>query len=197
MTGNMGETHRFTTRIGNDEIIIETGKLAEQAGGAVTVQLGQTMVFATATMSKHAREGIDYFPLSVGEPIVAERVQGAEAALALKLPEEGYPFATIGQRDILLDGATGGGDYTLPVDIGPRARFGGFETTGDLAFDADHVETLSRFKRGDLYDSRMVDDLRHHHSSSHVGALEMLLRGRGEEGVTLLLGRIAREQAYA
>src|SRR3546814_19073854 len=33
------------------------------------------------------------FPLSVGEPIVAQRIQGAEAAIALKLPEEGYPFA--------------------------------------------------------------------------------------------------------
>ena len=65
MTGNMGEAHRFTTKIGDDEITIETGRLAEQAGGAVTVQLGQTMVFATATMSKHAREGIDFFPLSV------------------------------------------------------------------------------------------------------------------------------------
>lgn len=65
MTGNMGEAHRFTTTIGNDEITIETGRLAEQAGGAVTVQLGQTVVFATATMSKKAREGIDFFPLSV------------------------------------------------------------------------------------------------------------------------------------
>ncbi len=100
------------------------------------------------------------FPLSVGEPIVAERVQGAEAAIALKLPEEGYPFAAVGQRDILLDGATSDAVYTLPVDIGPRARFGGIETTGDLAFDAEHVEVLARFERGDLYDSRMVDDLR-------------------------------------
>src|SRR5688572_17691979 len=65
MAGNMGQTHRYTTRLGNDELIIETGKFAEQAGGAVTVQLGQTLVFATATMSKHAREGIDFFPLSV------------------------------------------------------------------------------------------------------------------------------------
>ena len=100
------------------------------------------------------------FPLSVGEPIVAQRIQGAEAAIALKLPEEGYPFAKVGQRDILLDGATGDGVYTLPVDIGKRSRFGGIETTGDLAFDAEHVEVLARFKRGDLYDSRMVDDLR-------------------------------------
>lgn len=102
----------------------------------------------------------DNFPLSVGEPIVAERVQGAEAAIALKLPEEGYPFAKIGQRDILLDGATGDGVYTLPVDIGTRARFGNIETTGKLAFDAEHVGVLARFKRGELYDSRKVDDLR-------------------------------------
>ena len=102
----------------------------------------------------------DNFPLAVGEPIVAQRIQGAEAAIALKLPQEGYPFAKVGQRDILLDGATGDGVYTLPVDIGKRSRFGGIETTGDLAFDAEHVGVLARFKRGDFYDSRMVDDLR-------------------------------------
>ena len=102
----------------------------------------------------------DNFPLSIGEPIVAQRVQGAEAAIALKLPEEGYPFAEVRQRDILLDAATGNGVYTLPVDIGKRSRFGGIETTGDLAFDAEHVEVLARFKRGELYDSRKVDDLR-------------------------------------
>jgi translocation and assembly module TamA len=102
----------------------------------------------------------DNFPLAIGEPIVAQRVQGAEAAIALKLPEEGYPFATVGQRDILLDGATGEGAYTLPIEVGPRGRFGGIETTGKLAFDAKHVGVLARFKRGDLYDSRMTDDLR-------------------------------------
>ena len=52
------------------------------------------------------------------------------------------------------------GDYTLPLDPGPRARFGGFTTEGDLAFDAKHVGVLARFRRGELYDSRKVDDLR-------------------------------------
>ncbi len=61
----MGTVHRYTVQLGGQELTFETGRLAEQAGGAVTVQVGQTVVFATATMSKHAREGIDFFPLSV------------------------------------------------------------------------------------------------------------------------------------
>ncbi|MBK6414339.1 MAG: BamA/TamA family outer membrane protein [Sphingopyxis sp.] len=121
-------------------------------------KLAEIILKADPTVPPHLIA--DNFPLSVGEPIVAQRVQGAEAAIALKLPEEGYPFAEVGQRDILLDGATGDGVYTLPVEIGKRSRFGGIETTGNLAFDAEHVEVLARFKRGELYDSRKVDDLR-------------------------------------
>ena len=102
----------------------------------------------------------DSLALRQGEPIVAQRVQDAEARVSLALPQNGYAFARLGQRDILLDPAAGTGVYTLPVDIGPRGRFGGFMTEGDLAFEADHVAVLARFGRGDIYDSRKVDDLR-------------------------------------
>ena len=61
----MPPNHRFTVEIGGKEIAFETGKLAEQAGGAVTVRVGDTLVFASATMSANPREGIDFFPLSV------------------------------------------------------------------------------------------------------------------------------------
>jgi polyribonucleotide nucleotidyltransferase len=64
-SGNMPPNYRFTAQVGGRDVIIETGKLAEQAGGAVTVRMGDTVVFATATMSAAAREGIDFFPLSV------------------------------------------------------------------------------------------------------------------------------------
>jgi translocation and assembly module TamA len=100
-------------------------------------------------------------PLKVGDPIEAERVQGAEANVSLRLPQMGYPFAQVGQRDILLDDATHTGDYTLPIDVGPRASFGGFVTEGRRqAFGADHIAVLARFDRGEIYDSRKVDDLR-------------------------------------
>jgi len=102
----------------------------------------------------------DNLALQVGEPIIATRVQGAEAQVAVTLPQNGYPFAEIGQRDILLDQETGDGVYTLRVTTGPRSRFGEIRTTGNLAFDAEHVEVLARFERGEFYDSQVVDDLR-------------------------------------
>jgi translocation and assembly module TamA len=104
-----------------------------------------------------AREAL---ALDSGDPIVAANVEGAEANILLRLPEQGYPFAELGQRDVLLDPATALGDYSLPVEPGIRARFGGYTTEGDLAFDANHVGVLARFDRGELYDNRKVDDLR-------------------------------------
>lgn len=55
----------FTARIGNEELTVATGLLAEQAGGAVTLRAGDSVLLATATMSKFVREGLDFFPLSV------------------------------------------------------------------------------------------------------------------------------------
>lgn len=47
------------------KIIIETGKLAKQADGAVTVRLGDSMILATVVAAKSLKEGIDFFPLTV------------------------------------------------------------------------------------------------------------------------------------
>jgi polyribonucleotide nucleotidyltransferase len=53
------------TKIGSEELIIQTGKLAKQADGAVTVQCGGTVVLVTAVVSKEAKEGTDFLPLTV------------------------------------------------------------------------------------------------------------------------------------
>ena len=44
---------------------LETGRVAKEAGGSVIIQLGDTVVLATATMAATPREGIDFFPLLV------------------------------------------------------------------------------------------------------------------------------------
>ena len=59
------EIKRYSAEVGGRTVTFETGKLAHQAGGAVTVELGEAMVFAAATMSKKAREGVDFLPMSV------------------------------------------------------------------------------------------------------------------------------------
>ncbi|HSG46029.1 MAG TPA: polyribonucleotide nucleotidyltransferase [Anaerolineales bacterium] len=58
------EVKQFSTTVGGQTYTFETGKLAAQAGGAVTFGTGDNIVFSTATMGG-IREGIDYFPLSV------------------------------------------------------------------------------------------------------------------------------------
>lgn len=47
------------------EIVIETGKLAKQADGSVTVSMGNTVLLATVTAAKDANPGVDFMPLSV------------------------------------------------------------------------------------------------------------------------------------
>lgn len=55
---------RVSAPLGDKEIIIETGKLAKQAGGSVTVRCGDTIVLVTATAAPKAKEGIDFLPLT-------------------------------------------------------------------------------------------------------------------------------------
>ncbi len=61
----MLQSQAFKTTVGSEEITFETGKLAGQAGGAVTVRAGDTLLLCTATMAREPRTGVDFFPLSV------------------------------------------------------------------------------------------------------------------------------------
>ncbi len=59
------ESKKFDVTMGDRQMSFETGRLAMQAGGAVTLRLGDSMVFAAATMSSEIRPGIDFLPLTV------------------------------------------------------------------------------------------------------------------------------------
>ncbi|MFH1173085.1 MAG: polyribonucleotide nucleotidyltransferase, partial [bacterium] len=65
MTPVKDESRRFETEIGGKKLIIESGKLAKQATGSCTVQYGDTVILATVVIAKEAREGIDFFPLTI------------------------------------------------------------------------------------------------------------------------------------
>ena len=55
----------FRMELADRPLIVETGKMAKQASGAVLVRYGETVVLVTSTASKEAREGMDFFPLTV------------------------------------------------------------------------------------------------------------------------------------
>ncbi|MBP9040307.1 MAG: polyribonucleotide nucleotidyltransferase [Anaerolineaceae bacterium] len=59
------ESKKFITTVGGRPLTFESGKLAAQAGGAVTVRFGDSVVFAAATMGDEPRQGQDFFPLTV------------------------------------------------------------------------------------------------------------------------------------
>jgi translocation and assembly module TamA len=149
--------------------------------GQVTIVIntvpGERYNFGTITIAgaeeEAARLARESLVLQPGDPIVAATVEAAEANVLLRLPQLGYPFAQLGGepaeeggartniRDILLDPDTRLGDYALLVDSGRRASFRNILTTGENpAFEQDHLELLKRFDRDQLFDRRLMDDLR-------------------------------------
>ncbi|MEM7701960.1 MAG: BamA/TamA family outer membrane protein [Pseudomonadota bacterium] len=145
---------------------VEAGEPGDKVAAKVAIEvergprftLSQIVIDAQPTVPKGLIE--DTITLKVGDPIIASRILINEALIATRLPQNGYPFAAIGARDIALDAGTAGGEYTLPVTVGPRAKFGGFQVSGDAVFDPEHLGDIARFERGELYDSRWLDDLR-------------------------------------
>ena len=79
---------QVSVQIGNQEISFETGHLAKQADGAVVVRGGDTMVLATAQGRAEAREGADFFPLTVD---VEERMYAAGKIPGGFFKREGRP----------------------------------------------------------------------------------------------------------
>jgi polyribonucleotide nucleotidyltransferase len=78
----------LSVEIAGREITFETGKLAKQADGAVVVREGETMVLATAQGKTEAREGADFFPLTVD---VEERMYAAGKIPGGFFKREGRP----------------------------------------------------------------------------------------------------------
>ncbi len=91
----MNDTHTFSIPFGDGTLAIETGKLAGQANGAVTVRHGDTVILATATGANEPRPGVDFFPLTVD---YEERLYAAGKIPGSFFKREGRP----GENAILL-----------------------------------------------------------------------------------------------
>lgn len=56
---------RESIKLGGEELIVESGKVAKQADGSVIIRYGETMLLVTAVSMKTMKEGLDFFPLTV------------------------------------------------------------------------------------------------------------------------------------
>jgi polyribonucleotide nucleotidyltransferase len=79
---------RLEIPIGERSMVLETGKLARQAGGAVLARLEDTLVLSTATRSAAPRVGVDFLPLSVD---IEERMSAAGKIPGGFIKREGRP----------------------------------------------------------------------------------------------------------
>jgi polyribonucleotide nucleotidyltransferase len=79
---------RLEIPVGERSVVLETGRLAKQAGGSVTVQLGDTVLLSTATRSSSPRPGATFLPLSVD---IEERMSAAGKIPGGFLKREGRP----------------------------------------------------------------------------------------------------------
>lgn len=82
---------------GSQELVLETGKLAKQAGGSVVLTWGETVILATACVAAEPREGVDFFPMTVD---FEERMYAAGKISSSKfMKREGKP-----SEDAVLNG---------------------------------------------------------------------------------------------
>ncbi|MRS03529.1 polyribonucleotide nucleotidyltransferase, partial [bacterium] len=126
------ESKVYTTDVGGHPFTFETGKLAAQAGGAVTVQVGDNIVFAAATMGNEPREGQDFFPLTVeyeeklsaggripGSYFRREGRPAAEAVLIARLTDRPLRplFSQDMRNEVQVIMSTLSSDMELPLDV--------------------------------------------------------------------------------
>ncbi|MFC3713282.1 BamA/TamA family outer membrane protein [Sphingoaurantiacus capsulatus] len=141
---------------------------AEAEGGAAKVAIsvapGNRYTFdriEVATPPSAPRELIlDTLGLKVGDPVEAQAVQDAEDRVRVKLPEMGYPFASVGDREIGIDHETQKASYRVPIVTGQAAVIGDIRVEGDQLVSSRHIERLTRFRRGETFNSAELEDLR-------------------------------------
>src|SRR3712207_4851027 len=141
---------RLEIPVGERSIVLETGKLARQAGGAVTARMGDTVVLSTATRSKSPRPGVDFLPLSVD---IEERMTAAGKIPGGFLKREGRPseravltsrltdrpirplFPKGYRNEIQIVGTVFGADQDTPYDTVSMVGASAALMLSDLPFD--------------------------------------------------------------
>lgn len=103
----------------------------------------------------------DIYGVKVADTVSAEKVIGGGVALESELKATGYPFADIGEPEVVVDHETRTATLNLTVTPGDEQRFGAVRLSGTRPpFSARHVQRIARFRPGEVYDQAKIEDLK-------------------------------------
>lgn len=143
----------------------------EQNGGRALVVLdaepGLIYKFEGVTLAGVAAAGDkekglrEAFGLKAEDTVNADRVVAGEASLRTRIGEQGFPFADVGEPEIVVDHATHTATLSMTIQPGGEKRFGTVTTAADnKVFNAKHILEIARFRPGEPYNAASLDDLR-------------------------------------
>ncbi|RMF08665.1 MAG: hypothetical protein D6763_09525, partial [Alphaproteobacteria bacterium] len=100
-----------------------------------------------------------YLPVA-GEPATATRILVAEKDILARLPNVGFPLAKRRDRQVVIRHADRTAHLHYEIDPGPLVRFGAVEFRGAKDVEVRYLERLLPWREGDIYDDRLMADLR-------------------------------------
>jgi translocation and assembly module TamA len=100
------------------------------------------------------------FGIKPGDPVYADRIVEREIELRVALGESGYPFASLGEPELLIDHARTEGDLTLDVQPGGKYVFGPVVSSDERFLSGRHLAEIARFAAGDVFRQSLETDLR-------------------------------------
>jgi len=102
----------------------------------------------------------DAFAIRPGDPLYSDRIVARQGELRIALGETGYPFAQVGEPELLVDHARQEGDLTLPVQPNGKFSFSEIVSSDPDFLSAEHLGRIARFEAGDGYQTSLQSDLR-------------------------------------
>lgn len=141
-------------------VVPEAGGLAVVLAATPGEQYRFTGVEVRGLPEAQAAPLREAFGIKPQDPVDAARVQAGEAALKARIGEAGFPFAQVPDSEVVVDHASRTATLALSVEPGGLKRYGRIVVPEGSLFDARHIAEIARFKPGQPYEARDVDDLR-------------------------------------
>ena len=169
-------------------------------GGRVTVTLaarpGDRFTFSSVTLPGLERLPAsirESFPVKEGDPVEADRVTEAQAALSSALGRAGYAFAKVEDPVVTVDHESRTATLSLAVASGAAQNFGRFVVEGRPLFSPDHLQAIARFRPGEPLDAALIEDFRRALiATGLVSVVTLTPRPTGDPAVSDLAVRLER-----